>query len=407
MALFPANVEAMTPALLSRVFSESTGQTVAITDVAILEHDQCGDGVASTADRVRLQVSYADGQSAGLPEQMTLKTIFLHRFLRFGMPMIIGTAKAVNGLERLPLLGRFSAPTVFTLINVYQRFFPHAPEAMYRNEVNFYGRLRRELAIEAPQTHAAVMDERNGQFGIFMEDLSLRSARFPNAVDGVSLNEMQHLIRNLAALHAHFWQSPRLDTDLAWLPKTFEGGMFPVFDAIGLNIIKDQVTKNPFKQRRIAPLGRSVDELWDANWQAQRLIYREPPTVLHGDTHIGNTYVLPDGRGGLLDWQLIVRGPWCHDLAYLMMTGLDVGTRRQHEADLLRLYRDSLAEHGVTRVPDADEAFLRYRQSTVWGLVIGWLITPPQNYGETITDANIAKIVTAMQDLDTLGALVE
>lgn len=41
----------------------------------------------------------------------------------------------------------------------------------------------------------------------------------------------------------------------------------------------------------------------------------------------------------------------------------------------------------------------------IWGLVIGWLITPPQNYGVPITRANIAKMVQAMLDLDTLGAL--
>lgn len=405
MTHIPASIDDLTPEVMTALLSEKQPGIV-VERVEITEHAQCGDGLASTADRIGLKLHYREGSNtAGLPQQMKLKTILLHRFLRFGMPMIISTARVVNLLEKIPVLGRLSGPFVFTLINIYQRYFPHAPEAMYRNEVNFYGKLRQEVAIEAPACYASVMNESDGQFGILMEDLGLRSARFPNAIDGVSLDEMRSLVGQLAKLHAHFWQSPRLNNDLAWLPKTFAGGMFPVFDAIGLNIIRDQVAKNPFKQQLLAPLNRSVDQLWQANWKAQQIIYRQPHTLLHGDTHIGNTYVLPDGTGGLLDFQLMVRGPWCHDLAYLMITGLSVDDRRAHEHALLEQYRQALADNGVGNVPSADEAWLLYRQSAIWGLVIGWLITPPQNYGEPITAANIRKMVTAMLDLQTLASL--
>ena len=407
MATVPASITDLTPANLTTLLAEKQPGIV-VDDLEITEHASCGDGLASTADRIGLQLQYREGSNtAGLPEGMKLKTILLHRYLRFGMPMVIGTARVVNALEKIPVLGKITGPFIFTLINIYQRYFPHAPEAMYRNEVNFYGKVRHQVDIEAPACYASLINDHDGQFGILMEDLSLRSARFPNAVKGVSLGEMQNLIRNLAKLHAHFWESPRLDTDLNWLPKTFEGGMFPVFDAIGLNIIRDQVAKNPFKQDLLKPLNKTVDELWDANWKAQDIIYRQPHTLLHGDTHIGNTYVLPDGTGGLLDFQLMVRGPWCHDLTYLMITGLDIELRRQHERELINLYRDTLASHGVGNVPSEDEAWQLYRQSAVWGLVIGWLITPPQNYGEEITSANIHKMVTAMLDLDSLASLEE
>src|SRR4051812_44556978 len=33
-----------------------------------------------------------------------------------------------------------------------------------------------------------------------------------------------------------------------------------------------------------------------------------PHTLLHGDAHIGNTYVLPDDTVGFLDWQVLRRG---------------------------------------------------------------------------------------------------
>lgn len=405
MTNIPSRIEQLTPEIMTALLSDKQPGVV-VEKVEISEHAQCGDGLASTADRIGLKLEYKAGtNTSGIPESMKLKTILLHRFLRFGMPMIVGTASFVNTLEKIPLVGNFSGPFIFTLINIYQRYFPHAPEAMYRNEVNFYALLRKELNIEAPACYASEINSHDGQFGILMEDLSLRSARFPNADDGVSVDEMRSLVKNLAKLHAHFWQSPRLDEDLNWLPKTYEGGMFPVFDSIGLHLIRDQVAKNEFKQNLLAPLNRSVDELWIALWKSQELLYQQPHTLLHGDTHIGNTYVLPNGEGGLLDWQLIVRGPWCHDLSYLMITGLDINDRRAHEKELLQLYRETLIANAVDNVPSEEQAFLLYRQSAIWGLVIGWLITPPQNYGEKITAANIEKLVAAMMDLNTLESL--
>ena len=61
---------------------------------------------------------------------------------------------------------------------------------------------------------------------------------------------------------------------------------------------------------------------------------------------------------------------------------------------------------GCESPPDQDDAWLRYRQAAIWGLVIGWLITPTENYGEAITTANIARLVTAVEDLETLKALL-
>jgi hypothetical protein len=55
--------------------------------------------------------------------------------------------------------------------------------------------------------------------------------------------------------------------------------------------------------------------------------------------------------------------------------------------------------------PTFEHTWLRYRQTAIWGLVIGWLICPPVNYGVDITSANIHRLVCACKDLDTLGAL--
>jgi hypothetical protein len=101
----------------------------------------------------------------------------------------------------------------------------------------------------------------------------------------------------------------------------------------------------------------------------------------------------------------MMRGCWAHDVAYVIASGLPTETRRTHERALLEHYRERLQAHGVRTAPSASEAFELYRRAISWGLVIGWLITPPQNYGDEITHANIARLVAAAQDLDTFVGL--
>ena len=311
----------------------------------------------------------------------------------------------VSVLERVPLVGQMASRLLFVIVGGFQKFFPQAPDAMYEIESRFYNQIRPGLDMEAPRVFGAHYDERTRHFGVLMEDLTLRGARFPNALTNVSVDEVRGLVATLAALHARYWQSAAFATDLRWLATPLAGGMAPVFQALGLDLIRNQVETNEYKAELLEPLGKTVDELWGVLWKAQRMLAAGPQTLLHGDPHIANTYLLPDGRGGFLDWQLMVKGRWAHDFTYVLITGLATEGRRKHERDLLRFYLEELRRHGLENPPDQNEAWLRYRQAAIWGLVIGWLITPTENYGEAITAANISRLVAAVQDLETLGAL--
>lgn len=359
--VFPSDLDDLTPAVLSAALSEWR-PGVAVDRVDIVAAKRCGDGIASTADRVVLDLSYAPGTGSGLPRRLILKTMLAS---------------------------------------------PHAPEAMYENEVRFYRELRSDLEIETPTAFASSFDPTTGRFGLLLEDLEAREARFPSALDPVSLDEVRSILGHLATLHAQFWDSPRFDGDLAWVATPTSGGMFDVFHQIGLELIEDQVSRNPFKQELIAPLGRSLADMWDLLWEVQARHTDAPTTLLHGDPHVGNTYLLPDARGGLLDWQLMMRGSWAHDVTYLLVTALDPDVRRRSERDLLAEYVERLAEAGVTGAPSAAEAFARHRAAALWGLVIGWLICPPENYGPEITAANISRTVAAVEDLETFAAIEE
>jgi hypothetical protein len=355
----PSDLDELTPAILTAALV-GRRPGVVVDRVEIVAAKRCGDGVASTADRVELHLTYRAGTAAGLPRRLILKTMLAS---------------------------------------------PHAPAAMYENEVRFYRELRDGLDIETPEVFASSFDPATGRFGLLLEDLTARDARFPSALDPVSLDEVRSILGHLAILHAQFWESPRFAGDLAWVSTPMSGGMFEVFDRMGLELIEDQVARNPFKQDLISPLGRTLPEMWELLWKVQARHCEEPTTLLHGDPHLGNTYLLPGERGGLLDWQLMMRGSWAHDVTYLLVTALAPEIRRTHQRGLLAEYLERLAEAGVRRVPSAADAFEQYRAAALWGLVIGWLICPPENYGPEITAANISRTVAAVDDLETFAAI--
>lgn len=357
--VFPADLADLTVDVLGAALADRVPGVV-VDRINIVSAKHAGEGVASTADRVVIDLTYAPGTSGGLPTRLILKTMLAS---------------------------------------------PHAPQAMYENEVRFYREIRDELDIETPRVFASHFDLATGRFGLLLEDLTARGARFPSALDAVSLTEVQSILANLASLHARFWDSPRFSADLSWVPTPMSGGMFDVFDTIGLELIEDQVARHPFKADLIAPLGRTVAQMWEPLWQVQRQHTVGPTTLLHGDPHLGNTYLLPGERAGLLDWQLMVRGRWAHDVTYILITALDPEVRRSHQRDLLAEYLDRLASAGVETAPTLDEAFAQYRAAALWGLVIGWLICPPENYGPDVTIANIARMVAAVEDLETFAAI--
>ncbi len=357
--VFPADLADLTADVLGAALADRVpGVVVDRIDIVSAKH--AGEGVASTADRVVVDLAYASGTSGDLPTRLILKTMLAS---------------------------------------------PHAPQAMYENEVRFYREIRDELSIETPRAFASHFDLATGRFGLLLEDLNARGARFPSALDTVSLDEVRSVLENLASLHARFWDSPRFAADLSWVPTPISGGMFDVFDTIGLELIEDQVARHPFKADLIAPLGRTVAQMWEPLWQVQRRHTVAPTTLLHGDPHVGNTYLLPGERAGLLDWQLMVRGRWAHDVTYILITALGPEVRRSHQRDLLAEYLDRLASAGVPTVPTFDDAFTQYRAAALWGLVIGWLICPPENYGTEVTIANIGRLVAAVDDLETFAAI--
>ncbi|CAH0498083.1 ecdysteroid 22-kinase family protein [Novosphingobium sp. CECT 9465] len=334
---------------------------VRIANVRVKEAKRYGDGMVSTAARAFLDVEYAAGAPADLPRHLVLK------------------------------LGR--SPD-----------FMIGP--LYQNEVRFYNVLRPEVTdIEAPFTLGGSYDPSTQAFALLLGDLTDQGAVFPNVLAKNTLEQVRALLDVLARLHARYWKSPRFASDLGFLETHTQGELATFMHEFVPQAIQHEIDTENFKREMVARLRTSGDELRRGVARLHQHQQTLPHTVLHGDTHIGNTYLLPDGRAGLLDWQLTVRGHHMHDVNYLITTALPIDVRRDNERDLLTFYLDRLQAYGVTEVPGFDETWDEYRRCLVWGVYIGWLTTNIANYGWEISVLNHLRLTTAFEDHDT-GALI-
>lgn len=356
----PVTGEGITPDYLNALLAGS-GQSARVAAVRLTGAKSYGEEMVSTAGRAMIEVDYTPGAPDDLPRRLVVKL-----------------ARGVDDI-----MGPF-----------------------YRNEVAFYVRLRPELDIEAPRVLGADYDPSSHRLGLVLEDLTTRGASFPNVLKTVSLAQLRGLLDTLASLHARFWNSPRFSGDLGWLETHLSGGVADLMNNLAPAYIQHEIDTQKFKSELVGKLGTTGAELLAGVQAVQRHQATLSQTVLHGDTHLGNTYLLDEDRGGLLDWQLVVRGHHMHDVNYLITTALAVADRRAHERDLLHYYLDRLVEAGVSDLPPFEEVFREYRRALVWGVYIGWLTTPVVNYGWEINVVNLLRLTTAYEDHGT-AALVD
>lgn len=357
----PADVDGLIPEFLTQVV-RTVHPGVTVRGFELLERKRYGEIMVSTSDRLKMRLDYADDAPDDLPRQVAIK-------MKRSIDDVLGE--------------------------------------LYQNEVDFYVRVRPGLEIEAPRVVGGVCDKETALFYLLLEDLSLRDATFPSAVRDNSLDEVRAVLDQMAKLHATFWDAPALDRDLSWYQRHVRGSLSERMDASLPLTINADMPVNTFKRELVASLGTTVEAMHDLYRSLQAHQATLPQTLLHGDGHIGNSYLLPDGTAGLLDFQLTAIGYWAHDVNYLILTALDVDTRRKEERALLDYYRDRLASLGVRDVPDSETAFLEYRRAILWSFYVGWLTTPIANYGEAINRANLTRTGAGVRDHDVLALVGE
>lgn len=258
------------------------------------------------------------------------------------------------------------------------------------------------LPLDHPKVYKSVTDYLHLDFLLVMEDLKARNADPRDATRPMSVEQVANGLRGLARLHSRFWgkgNQGQVRWVKTWQPaQGWQVGLrkrIPLGLERGLHCLPESL--------RDCDANILVDN-W-ARYVSQ--LSRGATTLLHGDAHIGNTYVLPDNDVGFLDWQVIRRGNWSQDVGYFLVGSLTVEERREHERDLLEVYLRALELPDSER-PSAELIWANYRASAVYGLTI-WLSTLGTDGWQSpeICRALVERYASAYCELDCLAALAE
>ncbi|MBI1818397.1 MAG: phosphotransferase [Deltaproteobacteria bacterium] len=271
-------------------------------------------------------------------------------------------------------------------------------------EVAFYRQVAAWLPVDTPRVFYAHSQGRAQRFILVLEDLSARAVRFTTVAQALTLDDARVVMQALARLHAHLWDSPRFNGDLAWLKSRDHNPNERVERCLCALAMRPGIRRFPDLVPR--ELQAATGRIAAARARLENAWAHGPLTVIHGDAHVGNLY-FSSGTAGFLDWQVVQRGQGMRDVAYFVINSVPTELRRAHQRDLIALYLSTLAEHGVSG-PDPETAWQQYRLHALYT----WIATVVTAAAATlqvepIVRAGLARSSHAVMDLDSLGALDE
>lgn len=275
---------------------------------------------------------------------------------------------------------------------------------MHEVEARFYRDVQPRLPMNSPDCYFADIDLQSGHSVVIMEDLDPRQVTWCHAQQPLSFTQVAAFLDAQAHYHAAYWDSPELQQGgtFSW--------MFSPFAPWCVDYLKRYTQPEIWAHYMNLPRGAAVSRPFHDCKRLERALSRlaelhasQPPCIVHGDTHLGNLYLEPDGTPGFLDMQLR-KSVWVQDVAYHLTAALDIEDRRRWERPLLMRYLRRLRALGVD-APDFEEAWLLYRCELVYGLFI-FLINEVKFQSEAVNTAYAARFAAAVTDhgsLDLLG----
>ena len=213
---------------------------------------------------------------------------------------------------------------------------------LYTKEVHFYREAAPLLEVRTPRSHFAGVSADGSECCLLFEDMG--PARQGDQVAGCSIEDARAAIRQAAAIHGPSWQRTEL-LGADWLaPRAaFADALIPLYGH----------AQAVFRERYAAMLEPELMAVCEGFAElAPRWFKRDfgRDAVVHGDFRLDN--MLFDVRGGaepiaILDWQTAAAGNPLTDIGYFLGCGIGDALRREHEDELLALYRAEMAAFGV------------------------------------------------------------
>jgi hypothetical protein len=223
-------------------------------------------------------------------------------------------------------------------------------------ESHVYNDLGKELTGLIPKCFYA-RSFPGGRFIIILEDMDEQGMTPHWMGDTVTIPLARGVAVTFAKIHAKYWNSSRFEGDMVWVRprcrRFGENWLRNQFDINRKKFLESELGKSTpeYTQNLIRQWIKSSDKVYEY-WDTK------PPTIVHGDSHLGNVLEFPDGSAGIYDWQCLFRGYGYRDLSYFLMSAFTVEDCHGHEREIFDLYTDTLEANGVK--VDREEAWLDY-----------------------------------------------
>ncbi len=178
---------------------------------------------------------------------------------------------------------------------------------------------------------------------LFIEDLA--PARPGDQVAGCGAEEARVIVRDLAVMHAGWWQSPALD-ELTWIPSANFMARLMLSMVIAMRsdkVVDDLAERAPVVAQLVPWLDEHAVEMMER-------LASPPITLLHGDYRLDNMCLLGEGadvRVTVFDWQTMLRGRGPFDLAYFVTGNMQSEDAIKAEPELVSGYHSGLEAAGV------------------------------------------------------------
>lgn len=272
---------------------------------------------------------------------------------------------------------------------------------LYGREVRFYTDLAPGMRGRLPSCyHAELSDDSRGCV-LLLEDFPRH--RSGDQVTGATLAEARSVMIEAARLHSSYWGATR--------PANLNefGGEWAQFLRAGA-----AGSWAGMVERHAEVMPEYLESLADEYVEKVDVFHNAmsdgPCTVVHGDMRLDNVLfgVEPDAIDPtvLIDFQGPQWGKGVLDLAYFLTQSLDVELRRNHERQLLAVYRTELARLGVTY--DADSLWQDYRIAALAVFAVGVMISglaPTSERAAQYMRVTVERASAAFDDLDLLALL--
>jgi hypothetical protein len=258
-------------------------------------------------------------------------------------------------------------------VSVIAKFASAMPETrrtmhalgQYGYEVSFYRELAdHDVGISLPVCYAAEIDRDSGEFVLLLEDLGAsRGGDWWHS----QIADVETALDHLAALHARWWNSPRL-LAIPWLRNVRDPSVAPAIGALYRAILPIAFARYPTRlQGYLGDVARLMDERW-ATFCAPR--DGSPFTLCHGDYHPKQMFFpsTAGGRFAVFDWQSVSCSVPSMDVQRILLMGLRPAELFTHQARLIERYRARLADAGIAY--DPGQLTIDVRRSMLWTLFV-------------------------------------